>query len=167
MTETVVNDKMQQNYRYVRTEQPGRNFNSEFKPGLTPRKMLELGAFGGKYMTDCCDEFPVSWFTRPKLSPDGKDIRLNYYNLHAGLPLSQWFERGWIHPDDPRGCFQWYCRYYSGLRMLEEDLRQIQRWKGIKRHVSAIQKNCSRGDFNCRRKQRQAILHWAYDARLL
>ena len=25
--------------------------------------------------------------------------------------------------------------------------------------------HCERGDLECRRKQRQAVLHWAYDAR--
>jgi len=59
----IVNDKMQSNYQYELTEPAGRNFNVEFKPELTPREMLELGIFGGKYMTDCREEFPGSWFT--------------------------------------------------------------------------------------------------------
>jgi hypothetical protein len=158
---------MQMGYKYIRTESAGRNFHTEFTPQLKPKQMLELGVFGGKYMTDCREEFPKSWFARAKLSPEKKNINLNFYQVDASLPLSHWHNKGWIHPDDPRGWFQWYCRYYSGRRIPEEDLRQIRRWRGIKRHVVAIQKNCTRGDFNCRRKQRQAVLHWAYDARCL
>jgi hypothetical protein len=167
MFEVTVNDKMQEGYKYVRSEPAGRNFHAEFNPQLTPRQMLELGVFGGKYMTDCREEFPSSWFARAKLSPEGKNVALNFYDVDASLSLSHWLDKGWIHPEDPRGWFQWYCRYYSGRRIPDEDLRQIRRWKGINRHVVAIQNNCMRGDCTCRRKQRQAVLHWAYDARRL
>lgn len=163
----VVNDKMQQGYRYERTAPIGKFSHPEFAPELTPKQMLALGVFGGKYMTDCQDEFPASWFTRAKLSPRKKDCSLNFFGVDASMPLAHWVEKGWIHPDDPRGWFQWYCRYYSGRRLPGEDERQIARWKGIRRHVAAIQKNCIRRDHACRRKQRQAILHWAYDARLI
>ena len=61
-----VNDKMQQGYRYTLSEPVGRNFDPEFKPELTPKEMLRLGVFGGKYMTDCRREFPASWFRRAK-----------------------------------------------------------------------------------------------------
>lgn len=166
-TKVVVNDHMQQGYVYYRTEPVGRNFDPEFAPELTPKEMLALGVFGGKYMNDCRDEFPASWFTRAKLSPEGKDPSLNLYGVDASLPLSAWRKKGWIHPDDPRGWFQWYCRYYRGRRMPEEDARQIKRWKAIRRHAGAIQKNCYPGDLTCRPKQRQALLHWAYDSRSL
>ncbi len=52
-----VNDRMQQGYRYVLTVPAGRDFDPEFRPDLTPAEMLALGVFGGKYMTDCRDEF--------------------------------------------------------------------------------------------------------------
>ena len=48
-----VNDKMQRGYRYLLTEPEGRNFDPEFRPELTPKQMLALGVFCGKYMTDC------------------------------------------------------------------------------------------------------------------
>jgi hypothetical protein len=161
----IVNDKMQSRYIYYLEEPMGKNFDSEFKPELTPKQMLELGVFGGKYLTDCQDEFPKTWFKKARLSPDGKNPELNYYSIDASLPLNEWKKKGWIYNDDPRGWFQWYCRYYMGRRITEEDQRQIKRWKAIVRHRGAIIKNCEKYDLNCRRKQRQALLHWAYDSR--
>lgn len=160
----VVNDKMQQGYCYVLTEPVGRNFDSEFRPELTPKEMLELGVFGGKYMTDCRDEFPVSWFRRAKLCSEFHDPDLNFFGVNASQPLSVWRMKGWIYEDDPRGWFQWYCRYYMGRRC-PDDARQIKRWKAIRRHVVAVRKNCLAGDLGCRRRQRQALLHWGYDSR--
>jgi hypothetical protein len=158
-------DKMQHGYRYDCSAPMGRNFDPEFTPDLTPSGMLQLGVFGGKYMTDCTEEYPKSWFARAKLSPKRRDPSLNYFGVDASQPLSEWRRRGWIHPDDPRGWFQWYCRYYMGRRLPEEDRRQIKRWKAIRRHVAQIKRHCEPGDLGCRRRQRQALLHWAYDAR--
>jgi hypothetical protein len=163
----IVNDKMQRNYRYEITEPEGKNFYQEFKPELTPMEMLEMGIFGGKYMTDCRNEFPVSWFEHAKLCPERHDPKLNYFGVNASQPLSVWREKGWIYEDDPRGWFQWYCRYYMGRRLPEEDNRQINRWKAIKRHIAQIKRNCRIGELICRPKQRQAIIHWAYDSRKL
>jgi hypothetical protein len=161
----VVNDRMQSGYSYLLTEPIGGNFDPEFHPELTPKEMLALGVFCGKYMTDCQKEFPVSWFTRAKLSPGGRDCSLNYFGVDASQPLTMWRRNGWIHPDDPRGWFQWYCRYYMGRRMPNEDARQIKRWKAIRRHVAQLRGHCALGDLTCRPRQRQALLHWAYDSR--
>ncbi len=161
----IVNDKMQKNYIYYITEKEGKNFDPEFKPELTPKQMLELGVFGGKYMTDCKKEFP-KWFNRAKLNSEFHDPKINYFKVNASQPLSVWIAKGWIHKDDPRGWFQWYCRYYLGRRH-QDDARQIKRWKAIQRHIAQIKKNCRKGDFSCRPKQRQAVLHWAYDSRKL
>ncbi len=163
----VVNDKMQKNYRYCRTEPAGRHFAAEFRPDLTPREMLALGVFGGKYMTDCGAEFPSSWFRGAKLCAERHDPRLNHFGVSASQPLRVWERKGWIHPADPRGWFQWYCRYYMGRRMPEEDRRQIKRWKAMKRHAAQIRKHCPPGDGGCRPRQRQALLHWAYDSRAI
>ena len=161
----LVNDRMQRGYRYALSAPPGRDFDPEFEPELTPKQMLRLGVFAGKYMTDCRREFPKSWFAGARLSPKGRDPSLNLFGVDASQPLSVWRKKGWIHPDDPRGWFQWYCRYYIGRRMPEEDRRQIKRWKAIRRHAAQIRRNCDRGDLFCRRRQRQALLHWAYDSR--
>ena len=160
----IVKDQMQHDYYYL-TEPVGKNFDPEFKPELTPKEMLELGVFGGKYMTDCRGEFPEEWFEKAKLSPERKDPSLNYFGVEASLSLKEWKRKGWIHPMDPRGWFQWYCRYYYGRRVPDEDQRQIKRWKAIRRHIGAIKKNCSPLEMDCRRRQRQAVLHWAYDSR--
>ncbi len=161
----VVNDLMQQGYTYYLVEPMGKNFDPDFQPELTPKEMLELGVFGGKYMTDCRDEFPSDWYTNAKLSPIKKDVSLNFFQVDASMPLSYWRKKGWIYEDDPRGWFQWYARYFMGRRVPPEDERQIRRWKAIKRHVSAVKKNCIPLDLDCRKRQRQALLHWAYDSR--
>ncbi len=163
----LVNDKMQKGYRYELSEPAGRNFDSRFKPELTPKEMLALGVFGGVYMRDCTEEFPKSWFTKAKFQKKDsytQDPALNYFGIRASQPLSVWREKGWIHPEDPRGWFQWYCRYYMGRRS-EDDEWQIKRWVAMRRHVSKIVNSCKRGDYFCHRKQRQAVLHWAYDSR--
>lgn len=167
MTSILVNDKMQAGYRYELTAPEGRGFDPDFTPELTPKEMLELGVFCGKYMTDCRDEFPDDWFAQARLSPARRDCSLNYFGVDASQPLGEWRRKGWIHPDDPRGWFQWYCRYYRGRRLPAEDARQIKRWRAMRRHIRQIEINCERGDFTCRRKQRQALLHWAYDSRVM
>jgi hypothetical protein len=159
---------MQRGYRYTCTEPIGKNFDPAFKPDLTPQEMLELGVFGGRYLRDCTDEFPKVWFTKARFHPEGKPGHskvCNYYGVNASQPLSVWQAKGWIYADDPRGWFQWYCRYYMGRRIPIEDARQIRRWKAIWRHIAQVQNNCRVGDLACRPRQRQAILHWAYDSR--
>ena len=165
-TRVVVNDRMQKHYVYFRSEPPGRNFHADFRPDLTPKELLAMGVFGGKYMTDCRREFPASWFARAKLSPERRDPELNFFNVDASQPLAEWRRKGWIHEDDPRGWFQWYCRYYLGRRSAD-DARQIRRWRAVRRHIAQLKKHCRRGDLTCRPGQRQALLHWAYDSRML
>ena len=162
----VVNDRMQRGYIYFLDEPPGRNFHPDFTPELTPQEMLRLGVFGGKYLTDCRGEFPASWFTRAKLCSTRHDPTLNYFGVNASQSLATWRRKGWIHKQDPRGWFQWYCRYYMGRRTAD-DRRQIRRWRAIARHVAQIRNGCEPGDLDCRRRQRQAVLHWAYDSRKL
>ena len=159
-----VNDLMQKGYVYFRTKPIGRSFRPGFTPQLTPAQMLRLGVFGGKYMTDCRKEFPARWFKNAKLSRARHDPALNFFKVNASQPLSVWRRNGWLYHEDPRGWFQWYCRYYSGRRC-QDDLRQIKRWRAARRHIAQLKKNCAPKDLGCRRKQRQALLHWAYDSR--
>lgn len=160
-----VNDSMQKNYTYVLSEPEGKNFDEGFEPQLTPQEMLKLGVFGGNYFKESISEYPKSWQKDAKIG-DKHDKNLNYFKVDASQPLSVWQKKGWIHPQDPRGWFQWYCRYYMGRRSVDDE-RQIKRWKAIKRHASQLQKYCRKGDIICRPRQRQALLHWAYDSRKL
>jgi hypothetical protein len=154
----VVNDKMQKNYRYELVEPIGKNFHKDFKPDLTPKQMLALGVFGGKYMTDCQKEFPSDWFSKAKLSPSFYNSELNYFKVKASQSLSAWSKSGWINKKhDPRGWFEWYARYYMGRRISKEDERQIKRWRAMTRHVAQITQNCRPRDLLCRRVQSQAF----------
>jgi len=164
MQKISVNDKMQSGYFYELAVPIGEDFDPLFTPELSPKELLELGIFGGKYLNDCKNEFPADWFLNAKLS-EIKDKSLNYFSVDASQPLSEWVNKGWIHSQDPRGWFQWYCRYFLGRRTPIEDQRQIKRWRAFRRHAGAIKKYCEPYDHQCRKKQRQALLHWAYDAR--
>jgi hypothetical protein len=155
---------MQQGYTYYLTQPAGENFHSEFRPEVTPAEMLELGVFGGKYMTDCREEFPEDWFVNAKLATAGHDATLNCFGVSASQSLAEWRRKGWIDDQDPRGWFQWYCRYFRGRRSADDE-RQVRRWRAIRRHIAQVKKNCEPFQFDCRPRQRQAILQWAYDSR--
>ena len=159
-----VNDLMQTGYVYYLTEPTGQNFHSDFQPELTPKEMLELGVFGGKYLTDCKTEFPRDWFKKAKLCEARHDPKLNFFGVQASQPLSVWRKNGWLYHEDPRGWFQWYCRYYMGRRSVDDE-RQIKRWRAMRRHIAQLKNNCPKRALDCRRRQRQALLHWAYDSR--
>ena len=157
-----VSDRMQRDYRYALVAPAGKNFDPGFKPFFTPKEMLAHGVFEGKYLNDCRDEFPADWFKTAKLS-DVADVSLNCFNIKSRQPLSVWLEKGWIYGPDPRGWFQWYCRYYIGRRLPEIDAIQIKRWRAFTRHTAQIKANCEPHNTLCRPRQRQALLQWAYD----
>ncbi len=157
-----VNDLMQQDYCYKCIAPMGEEFDPSFTPFFTPKQMLELGVFEGKYCNDCTDEFPQDWFENAKTSAKA-DESLNYFGIKSRQPLQIWQEKGWIIEPDPRGWFQWYCRYYIGRRIPEIDTFQIKRWRAFSRHAGQIKANCMPGDLLCRPRQRQALLQWSYD----
>jgi len=138
------------------------DFYKLFKPQLTPKKMMELGVFGGSYFGRNIKEYPKSWFKKAKISKSF-NVNLNRFKVKSGLSKKEWQEKGWIFKEDPLGWFQWYCRYSCKRRIAHIDEIQIKRWKNFIRHVIAVKKNCEPIDLNCRRRQRQAILQWAYN----
>lgn len=160
-----VHDKTQKNYRYS-LSMPYGDFSDqpEFQPELSPRTMLRMGVFEGKYLNDARQEFPSEWYTDARLTTTGKpDLQLNCFGIKSRQPLAEWRRKGWIYGSDPRGWFQWYCRFFIGRRDPQVDATQIRRWKSFKRHKGAIQKNCAPKDYECRPRQRQALLQWAYN----
>jgi len=162
-----VNEAYQTGYSYTLTCKSGEDFNPDFEPQLTPKQMLQLGIFSGNYFNEVPQEFPADWFKGVTLvAPGHPDATLNYFKVHASQPLSVWQQKGWIYFEDPKGWFLWYCRYYMGRRIAQEDARQIKRWRAMRRHVAQLQNSGKPGDMTNRPRQRQALLHWGYDARL-
>jgi len=157
-----VQDRMQTDYSYTLSAPTGQAFESGFEPHYSPQEMLALGVFEGKYINDCRDEFPAQWYENAILS-DIADATLNCFGVKSRQPLSVWREKGWIYGPDPRGWFQWYCRYYLGRRLPDIDRIQIKRWRSFARHAAQVKANCEPGDVFCRPRQRQALLQWAYD----
>ncbi|CAI5758128.1 unnamed protein product [Candida verbasci] len=165
-----VKDRMQKDYSYKLKKEQGSkadDFNDDnFEPHLTPEEMLKEGVFEGKYLNDCEEELPKEWFENSKDKRvkigDKPNVALNRFKIKSRQSLVIWRENSWIMGNDPRGWFQWYCRYWLGRRC-DDDQFQKKRWRAFKRHHGQVKKNCKKGDFNCRPKQRQALLQWAYD----
>ena len=164
-----VNDKMQKiSYKLEKPIGIWKEF-PQFKPELTPDQMLTLGVFEGKYLNVCYGEFPREWFLsaieNKSLSILKPNIQKNFFKVKSRQPLDVWKENGWISDVDPRGFFQWYCRFYLGRRS-DDDRRQIKRWLNFGlRHGAQVKKNCKQNDYECRPRQRQGLLQWAYDSR--
>lgn len=157
-----VHDRMQRGYRYALAAPMGKDFAKGFTPFYTPKEMLALGVFEGKYCNDCRDEFPEDWFAKAKLN-NVADASLNYFGIKSRQSLQVWQAKGWIIEPDVRGWFQWYCRYYLGRRIPGVDDKQIKRWRAFARHAAQVKAHCERGDPYCRPRQRQALLQWSYD----
>jgi len=161
-TVITVDNCMQKNYQYTIAAPLGRNFMDGFEPYFSPKEMLKMGVFEGKYLNSCREEYPKNWFTHAALS-DIPDPKINYFSIKSRQPLRIWRQKGWIMDLDPRGWFEWYCRYYRGRRHDEMDQIQVKRWRAFRRHAGQIRANCDPGDIWCRPRQRQALLQWAYN----
>ena len=153
---------MQQGYSYLIEAEAGQGFSNAFQPFYTPKTMLKMGIFEGKYCNDCQKEYPSSWLDGAQIS-DNPDPSINYFGIKSRQPLSTWQEKGWIIGPDPRGWFQWYCRYFLGRRLSVIDEKQIKRWRAFSRHAGQVRANCEPGNWNCRPRQRQALLQWSHD----
>ena len=179
-------NKMEKNYSYTLSEDPGTNFAPDFKPYATPGEILAAGAFEGKYLNDSLLEFPAEWYWNAlqldKLRPEKSDVSVNLFHTDSRQPLTFWKESGWVpsrlhtnhkaqHPElsdaklnkDERGWFHWYCRYWMGRRIPDLDKVQISRWKAFTRHAGQIKANCSPGVITCRPRQRQGLFQWAHN----
>ena len=102
------------------------NFYKIFKPELCPRKMLELGIFGGSYFGGKIKDYPKIQFKNAKLSKTF-DVEQNRFKVKADSSRKEWIEKGWIFKEDPLGCFQWYCRFTNSRRIPHIDKIQIKR----------------------------------------
>jgi hypothetical protein len=147
-------DPLQRGYSYyVNSKAPKRE---DFKPDLTPYMCLRLGIFGGSYFAgyrQFLREFPHLDHT---IWP-GPSADVNFYGVLASMSRREWVQRGWMHDDDPRGWFQWYCRYDMGRRHADDD-RQIARWNAFKiRKLRAIGDDTNP---QSQPKTRQGLLHW-------
>lgn len=147
-----------------------------FDPMLTPKEMLHQGIFGGTYFSELIDskDFPKDWFQELEESfycSKKYLIEVNYFKVKSGQSQKEWEDKGWMHKDDPRGWFEWYCKYFVGRRH-NDDERQIKRWlafcgpKGRWRNIiySKIHSiGCGielSGDVSIRIQQ--SLLHWSY-----
>lgn len=153
---------MQRGYKYELVAPMGKKFAPDFRPFYSPKEMLALGVFEGKYLNDCHKEFPADWFVKAKTSKTA-DPKLNFFKIKSRQSLQVWRDNGWIIGPDPRGWFQWYCRYYMGRRIPDVDAKQIKRWRAFARHAAQVKAHCEPGNVYCRPRQRQALLQWAYD----
>ena len=151
-----------------------------FSPNLTPKEVIQLGSFGGIYFYDNegsididYKEFPPDWFEGlddSQFRSKKYNRKINYFKIKSGLSQEEWEEKGWINSQDPRGWFQWYCRYFLGRRT-DDDERQIQRWnnfcgeKGRWRnyiYTKIFNKETNINDLSFSLAVRQSLLHWGY-----
>ncbi len=147
-----------------------------FSPHLSPREMLLKGVFGGNYFaeTTLSNEVLSRWFGDLEVSlyrSSTYNTEINYFKIRSGQSLREWNDNGWIHPDDPNGWFEWYCKYHAGRRH-EDDSRQIKRWNAFcgpsgrwkniiygKIHSAGVPFALSRA---VSPRIQQSLLHWSY-----
>ncbi len=149
------------------TEPMGRNFHPDFRPQLTPREMLLLGVFGGKYMTDCADEFPAEWFERAKLDPRTPRARVESLRCQRVAAAVRVAPQGLDPPRRSARLVPVVLPVLTWAAAATTTRARSRRWKAMTRHIAQIRAHCATGDVTCRKRQRQALLHWAYDSRIV
>ncbi len=147
-----------------------------FEPMFTPKEMLEKGIFGGTYFAELINhkDFPEEWFENIEESFYKSDkylTKVNFFKIKSGQSQEEWEAKGWMHKDDPRGWFEWYCKYFLGRRH-EDDERQIKRWaafcgpKGRWRNIIYAKIHASgcgiENSQDVSRRIQQSLLHWSY-----
>jgi len=154
----------------------------DFYPLLSPREVIEKGAFGGSYFGLPIEEYSNYDYTSLfKEHFDGLDTslylgetykpRLNKFKIRSGMDYDYWKEMKWMHEDDPYGWFEWYCKYTQGRRHSDDD-RQIRRWQdfcGVNgRWRKRIYKRMiETGNWNVSPRIQQSLLHWGYEVNML
>ena len=162
----------------------------DFKPNISPKRVFEMGAFGGTYFRPIYSSVTNknyksgnvireynSWFKdwseekkNKKLISSKYDKNINKYKVKCGSSLEMWEDKGWIVKQDPYGWFQWYCRFYKGRRT-KDDKRQIDRWLKLagpngrfRRRLmnEIIKKGKEYNDSSVSPVIRQVLLHWGY-----
>lgn len=159
-----------------------------FRPNLTPAECIRKGIFGGCYFNPrggkagifasevAIDhsEFPAAWFagiSQELYISRRYNVPTNAYKVKSGFGQKEWESKGWMHVQDPRGWFQWYCRFFCGRRSAD-DARQIGRWcacaspRGRWRNqlCGAVARGSGRwNDLNVSPVIRQTLLHWGYE----
>ena len=167
----------------------------EFQPNISPIDVIKQGAFGGTYFRPIYSQVtqknypnrhskyfskyilqknkidPKTHLTKP--FPD-YDKKINKYQVKCGQTLEQWESKNWITKHDPYGWFEWYCNFFQGRRLEEEDKRQIDRWlkfagpKGrfSQRLRNMVKKNSTTTnptDPKISPVIRQSLLHWGFE----
>jgi len=150
--------------------------NSTFLPNVTPREVIQSGAFGCSYFGIAIDDSEDDYTDLFESLFKGLDTRLyllpkyspksNKFGIRSGKDYRYWKDMKWINSHDPRGWFQWYCNYSLGRRC-SDDERQIMRWQdfcGVKgRWRSNIYSRIhATGDWNISPRIQQSLLHWGY-----
>jgi hypothetical protein len=160
----------------------------EFKPNLSPKQVLQAGAFGGTYFRDISSavtgmhykgkevikEFPEDWFQglQVDMLVTSQDYRksVNKYGVSCGGSLGMWETSGWISAVDPYGWFHWYCRFFLGRRS-SDDERQVDRWlkgqgpKGrwrLQLMNKILKDRAAFDDAKVSPVIRQVLVHWGY-----
>ena len=148
----------------------------EFTPNMTPKECIRAGIFGGCYFNPIGGkpgiltkrikidhtEFPESWFkgvNENKYLSRRYDPDINKYKVASGQDQAAWERNGWIKKQDPRGWFQWYCRFYIGRRT-DDDERQIKRWLGVAGPNGRFLRQYRNNKDSL--KLKQTLLHWAW-----
>ena len=149
----------------------------DFYPMLTPREMVEAGAFGGCYFGLVIEEYTdynyqelfdyhfkgldTSLYLGETYKP-----KLNKHKIRSGMSYEYWKEMKWMHEDDPYGWFEWYCKYSMGRRHPDDD-RQIRRWQDFCGHNGRWRKRIygrikETNNRDVSPRIQQSLLHWGY-----